>query len=327
MSEDLEVLCAYFEKWRLKVSWKKTVASMFHLNNREASREINITVASSRVKFEPNPTYLGVVLDRSLTFGPHLKQLAAKCNSRVALIRKLAGTHWGACAHTLRLSSLALVYSTAEYCSAIWDQSTHVRKLDTKLNSAMRIVTGCVESTPTECLPVPSGILPPPLRRELAVKNLAKKIKRDPSHIMHEMLSYDHHLRLTSRHPIYHHLQNASEDRSKPIDKWRHMWWVSKYNLKHYIEIPVVDLPPGAHLPRPAWCRLNRLRTGYGRFRSCLEKWGCIDDPTCTCGEAPQTAEHILSQCKTLKPPCGKESVVRLDPSTVQWLESELLDI
>ena len=73
---------------------------MFHLNNREASREINITVASSRVKFEPNPTYLGVVLDRSLTFGPQLKQLAAKCNSRVALIRKLAGTHWGASAHT-----------------------------------------------------------------------------------------------------------------------------------------------------------------------------------------------------------------------------------
>ena len=132
---------------------------MFHLNNREANREINITVASSRVKFEPNPTYLGVVLDRSLTFGPHLKQLAAKCNSRVALIRKLAGTHWGACAHTLRLSSLALVYSTAEYCSAIWDQSTHVRKLDTKLNSAMRNVTSCVNSTPTEYLPVLSGII------------------------------------------------------------------------------------------------------------------------------------------------------------------------
>ena len=300
---------------------------MFHLINIEANNQINISAGSNRVKIDPNPTYLGVVLDRSLTFGPHLKQLAAKCNSRVALLRKLAGTIWGATAHTLRLSSLALVYSTAEYCSTIWGQSAHVKKLDTKLNSAMRIVTGCVKSTPTECLPVLSGIMPPSLRRELAAKNLAKKVMRDPTHIMHEMLGYEHRLRLPSRHPIYHHLQNATEDRSKPIDKWRHTWCDSSFKLKNFIEMPVVDLPIGAHLSRRAWCHLNRLRTGYGRFRACLEKWGFIDDPTYICGEAPQTAEHILSQCKILKPPSGKEGVVRIDPSIVEWLENELLDI
>ena len=31
--------------------------------------------------------------------------------------------------------------------------------------------------------------------------------------------------------------------------------------------------PPGITLPRTAWVRLNRLRTGGGRFRSCLHKW------------------------------------------------------
>ena len=40
-----------------------------------------------------------------------------KVASRVALIRKLAGTTWGADAATLRVSVLALVFSTAEYCA------------------------------------------------------------------------------------------------------------------------------------------------------------------------------------------------------------------
>ena len=84
--------------------------------------------------------------------------------------------------------------------------------------------------------------MPPSLRRELAVKNLAKKIMRDPTHIMHEMLGYEHRLRLPSRHPIYHNLQSATDDRSKPIDKWRHMRSDSNFNLKHFIEMPVVDL-------------------------------------------------------------------------------------
>jgi len=31
--------------------------------------------------------------------------------------------------------------------------------------------------------------------------------------------------------------------------------------------------PLGMILPRRAWVRLNRLRTGVGRFPSCLYKW------------------------------------------------------
>ena len=160
----------------------------------------------------------------------------------------------------------------------------------------------CVKSTPTECLPVLSGIMPPSLRHELAAKNLAKKFMRDPTHFMHEMLGYEHRLRLPSRHPVYHNLLSTTDDRSKSIDKWRHMWSDSSFNLKHFFELPVADLPIGAHLSRRAWCHLNSLRTGYGRFRTCLEKWGLIDDPTCICSEAPQTAEHILSHVKFSNP-------------------------
>ena len=131
---------------------------------------------------------------------------------------------------------------------------------------------------------------------------------RDPSHIMHDLLGYKHRLRLTSRHPIYHHLQNASEDKSKPIDEWRQMW-DSKYNTKHFIEILVVDLPTEAHLPRPALFRLNRLHMGNCRFRSCLEKLGCNDDATCTCGEAPRNSRAYSIAVQNVNTPLEERAL------------------
>ncbi|KAJ3583998.1 hypothetical protein NHX12_015495, partial [Muraenolepis orangiensis] len=63
------------------------------------------------------PKYLGVRLDRTLSFKQHLEEVKAKVTSRVALIRRLAGTTWGASAKMLRISTQALVFSAAEYCA------------------------------------------------------------------------------------------------------------------------------------------------------------------------------------------------------------------
>ena len=70
------------------------------------------------------------------------------------------GSGWGASPKTLRIATLSLVYSTAEYCAPIWCCSTHTRLIDSVLNDALRIVTGCLPPTPTDYLPVLSGIQP-----------------------------------------------------------------------------------------------------------------------------------------------------------------------
>ena len=113
LSQDMSTLSAYLQTWRLKLSENKTVSAAFHLNNREAKREIKVTINHKTLPFCPVPTYLGVKLDRSLTFRQHLVTLRKKLTSRVALLRRLAGSGWGAGAKTLRISALSLVYSTA----------------------------------------------------------------------------------------------------------------------------------------------------------------------------------------------------------------------
>jgi len=61
----------------------------------------------------------------------------------------------------------------------------------------------------------------------------------------------------------------------------------------------------GMTLPKRAWVRLNRLRTGVGRFRSCLYKWGMASSAVCECGAEELTVDHVVLQCPIHRPPHG----------------------
>ena len=111
----MSILLSWLKQWRLKLSEAKTVSSTFHLNNREAKRELNVNICGRRLTCHRTHTYHGVKLDRKLTYREHLTALRGKVKARAALIRRLAGTIWGASTPTLRTSTLALVYAPAEY--------------------------------------------------------------------------------------------------------------------------------------------------------------------------------------------------------------------
>ena len=119
LSQDMTTISTYLQTWRQQLSHTKTVTTAFHLNNREAKRELNVYNNGKRLPFCPVPTYLGVKLNRSLTFRYHLEALRKKLTTCVALMRRLAGSGWGAGAKTLRTAALSLVYSTAEYCAPV----------------------------------------------------------------------------------------------------------------------------------------------------------------------------------------------------------------
>ena len=73
----------------------KTVSSVFHLANRKANYELNVTTNGEKLRFERNPVYLGVTLDRTLSFNQHLTNASSKVTKRCNLLRRLAGNRWG----------------------------------------------------------------------------------------------------------------------------------------------------------------------------------------------------------------------------------------
>ena len=87
LSQDMSTLSAYLRTWRLKLSHIKTVTAAFHLNSRKAKRELTVYNNGRLLPFCPTPTYLGLKLDRLLSFRQHLVALHKKLSSCVTLLR------------------------------------------------------------------------------------------------------------------------------------------------------------------------------------------------------------------------------------------------
>jgi len=157
LSKDMATVDEYLQTWKLKLSTTKTAAAVFHLNNKEAKREVNVNHNNETLPFCSELKYLGGTLNRSLTYRRHLESLRKKLTSRVALLRRLAGSDWGARATTLRTATLALVHSTTEYCVPVWCRSAHTRLIDPTINDALRLANGCLRPTPADNLPIVAG--------------------------------------------------------------------------------------------------------------------------------------------------------------------------
>ena len=205
-------------------------------------------------------------LDRALTYRHHLEALRKKLSTRVSLLRRLAGSGWGVGAKTLRTAALSLIYSTAKYCAPAWCRSAHTRLIDSVLNDALRIVTGCPIPTPTDNLPFLSGIQPGELRRQGATLSLANRSSLDPGHILHGKLIASKE-RLKSRRPIVPTarklLHNLSELGIRAAQLGDSEYSKSMSALCVYIS-RVSTIPIRMSLIKTAWVKLIRLLTGVG---------------------------------------------------------------
>ena len=260
-----------------------------------------------------------------------------KLSSRVILLRRLVGSGRDAGAKTLRIATLSLVYSAAEYYAPVWCRSAHTRPIDSALNDALRIVTGCLRPTPTDQLSVLSGIQPAELRRMGATLSLAHRGSLDPDHILYDLLSGSsdtRQVRLRSRRPFvpaaWNLLDNLARLRIR-ASKWTNHKWKTEYcecasRLRAFVPRTGAR-PVGMGLPRVAWVKLNRLRTGVGRFHSSMHKWGLAPLPNCECGAFEQTVDYVLTACPIYWAPHGARGLTVLDDKTRCWLNNTTASI
>ena len=100
--------------------------------------------------------------------------------------------------------------------------------------------------------------------------------------------------------------------------KWNADYLESTLRVRDFIP-KVSSRPLRMSLPRISWVRLNRLRTGIGRFHSSMYKWGLASSPNCKCGSTEQTADHVISSCLIHHVPGETLGLQVLDDETRCW--------
>lgn len=322
LSEDMTSFVRFCKQWRLTPNISKTVSSCFHLTNKEAQRELDVMFDGVRLTHDHFPVYLGVKLDRSLTYLQHAEKLLAKICTRNNLLRKLTGTTWGASASCLRTTALGLVYPCAEYCSSTWINSVHTAKIDVELNKTMRLITGTVMSTPVIWLPALSNIAPPSIRRRNALRKIFNKALNNDEIPLHHDIQTPIGQRLKSRKPSTNTARELHSNGFDPGIEWNEMWIESNRTSRIFDFDRHKSTNKEFNLPRKAWLNLNRLRTGHGNCNQMLFKWGFIDDPSCSCGEPQQTMSHILLDCPLYRYNGDIEEIIELNDSAINWLKA-----
>ena len=170
IGDALDELTQYYRSNSLRADPNKTKVTAFHLRNKEANRSLKVEWKRTELENTPHPKYLGVTLDRRLSYKEHMHNTKMKVNTRNNLLRKLSNSKWGANASTIRTTALALCYSVAEYAAPVWARSSHTQKLNPELNSACRAATGCLKPTNEEDLYLLAGIAPPDIRRDVCAR-------------------------------------------------------------------------------------------------------------------------------------------------------------
>ena len=128
--------------------------------------------------------------------------------------------------------------------------------------------------TPTDHLPVLSGIQPAELRRLGATLYLAHCGSLNPNHILYGLLSGSSdtcQVRLRSRHLFVPAMQNLLDNLARLgicTSEWTNHKWKTEYcenasRLCAFV-LETSARPVGMGLPRATWVKLNHLQTGVG---------------------------------------------------------------
>ena len=148
MSYIMKKVCSWCDENGLELSKDKSVVTFFTRHNIPAVDHIYL--GQLKLPYQNVVKYLGIFLDRKLTWKPHIEAIVARCTAGINFLRTVAKTWWGADPQVCLLFYKSFLRSIIDYGSLLYaSASKHLlRKLDIIQNKALRISLGAMSSTP-----------------------------------------------------------------------------------------------------------------------------------------------------------------------------------
>ena len=129
----------------------------------QANLQPNLLLLGSHLRFNPTPTFLGVIFDRTLSLSKHVSSLKAKFFPRLKALRCISASSWGPSKQSLSLLYKSFLRPLLTYVSPEWFpflSTTNFTKLERLHRAPSGAITGCLSSSPIPPL-LSQASLPP----------------------------------------------------------------------------------------------------------------------------------------------------------------------
>lgn len=270
-----------------------------------------------------NQTYLGITLDRRLTFKYHAQNQAAKAEKRLQILKRLTGSTWGTSIHTLAVTYKIYIHPVLTFGEELLicaSDSTN-KQLDLIQNKALRIITGGIKSTPITAMELITNIRPLKCTREKAAMKMMERIKRVPNNLFK---NYEPEMTRLKSKPSFisktrliyndYNIQYPSKVRKFTASKHSRLFNSMFVKAKNIITRKVDEATDQRQLEasngkswqgistssiksydKKAFTANFRRLTGHDLLYKHLHRIGVKNSPTCPlCQQEDQTSQHIL---------------------------------
>lgn len=133
----------YMQRWKIKINAAKTQAIVFPFNRqRKRQPAIQLKLNGSDVAFTNEVKYLGITLDRFLTFASHLRLTCTKVNKCLHMMYPMIGKRSKLTTRNRMTIFKTIVRPMLTYASPIWRNAAncHIKKLQILQNKCLKII-------------------------------------------------------------------------------------------------------------------------------------------------------------------------------------------
>ena len=154
-------IAEWSEEWLMTISVEKCETAVFSMDLKDAEAEPRVLVHGCELSVVKNPTFLGVVYDRRLTFSDHVRKVEQKARERLRILRAVAGVRDGFRKELLVATYKGLVRSVLEYGSPAWMpwlSKGLMERLEKVQRETARRCSGLLASTPIDAVLAEAGL-------------------------------------------------------------------------------------------------------------------------------------------------------------------------
>ena len=128
----IDIINEWSIKKKMTINTDKCEVTFFSTDSHEAKWRPNMKLDGEEIKYEASPKFLGVYLDRTLSFTEHVLKVAEKVGKRNRILASLSTKLWGWKKKKLRQVFCAMQKSVLDYAAAGWQpylSDTQMKKL------------------------------------------------------------------------------------------------------------------------------------------------------------------------------------------------------